>query len=537
MKLVCNLKSKKHIVGACLSGLIYSFIFVVGYYVEKKGGLLIDTFSFWLEFLAGILIFSLISYVVMNLELQTSGSHDIPDKDSRAIKRFSIIIFASLFIIYAIWLLGVYPGYFAYDAPTQWEMFQKHEITGHHPVIHTLIIGWCLRLGEILFDNLNKGAFIYSFGQMVFSVFAFTTAMVFMYKRNAKRIFLIFSYLWFALYPTVVINVFATTKDSIFAPLNLIFMLLTIKMLTEEEDFWQKKIFPILWCLVSFLCSIFRNNAVYTIVILLCILLIRAIVKKKNILKRYLPIVLSWVILFALYKGPFCNSVTISGLNEKEFFSIPIQQVLWVYMNNNDEMTTEEKAVVEDMFTENTFKYYHSKVADWGKSEFDPVKFNDNKKFYTDYWLNLGRKHPMEYINAFLGANIGLWYPETTLMIDLTGREAYCICHSYDFIVDDSFFPFIFNYLHQFEDSDWVVKNDTTKWIFAPATIFCIFLAITLISFSRKRPEAILLGYMLLFWLTYLLGPVALVRYVSYLFYSIPVLFWMLGQMLKEEHQ
>ena len=78
-------------------------------------------------------------------------------------------------------------------------------------------------------------------------------------------------------------------------------------------------------------------------------------------------------------------------------------------------------------------------------------------------------------------------------------------------------------YYTLFGYNEIVCENPFTMWIFAPATYFWITMAMFAVLLYRKRQEAVVFGFVLAVWLTFLLGPVALVRYVGFLYYLLPL--------------
>jgi hypothetical protein len=149
--------------------------------------------------------------------------------------------------------------------------------------------------------------------------------------------------------------------------------------------------------------------------------------------------------------------------------------------------------------------------------------FDQKKGEYFRLWLSLGLRYPGEYINSFLMGNYGFWYPFATLALTADGAEGYFVCRSYNPVWDSNKISVIANYYKHFESSEITCKYPATIWFFAPATYFTIAFFTFVCLWYRKRKEVLALVVALLVWATFLLGPVALVRYVSYLFYLLPV--------------
>ena len=84
--------------------------------------------------------------------------------------------------------------------------------------------------------------------------------------------------------------------------------------------------------------------------------------------------------------------------------------------------------------------------------------------------------------------------------------------------------PALCDFFALFENSEIVMGNDWVSWLFAPATFFYFAMVIAFYMLkSKKKAHGILFVYLGLLRLTYLLGPVAMVRYALYLYALVPV--------------
>ena len=78
--------------------------------------------------------------------------------------------------------------------------------------------------------------------------------------------------------------------------------------------------------------------------------------------------------------------------------------------------------------------------------------------------------------------------------------------------------------LENFEAGDIVLKDGFISWIFAPATFLFLGIAACVYVLRNKRFWLLIpIAFLALLWCTFLLGPVALVRYVFFLYILLPV--------------
>jgi hypothetical protein len=94
-----------------------------------------------------------------------------------------------------------------------------------------------------------------------------------------------------------------------------------------------------------------------------------------------------------------------------------------------------------------------------------------------------------------------------------------------------------FEFYKLFENSDFVTKNPVTSLLFSPGTFFYIFIIMFGYAIDNKnKPYIVVFFFIFALWLTYLLGPVALVRYVIYLYGIVPIYFVMIINKKKEKN-
>lgn len=506
---------------ALIPGLFFGFFLAFGYFLQKDGGVPYKNPLVWIAALAIGAVLSVLVYLFLGVKGREGKIPAVSGK--KGIRLF--LAGAALFmaVSWLIQLLGVYPGFFNYDATNQWEMYAYSQVTAHHPVLHTYLIGKCLHLSYMLFQTPLPGVFLYMIIQMVFSAIAFLSVIHYLLKKRMPWFLPVFATLWFALAPTVVMNVMSATKDSMFAAFFTLFVVNTAEALTEEE-FWKKWYKVAGWLIAAFFSTILRNNAIYIMIPFLAILV--WILRKKK--KAFL--LLGVIALVIIYLGPVTKLITVDGVNEREYLSVPVQQVMRVYHLHNEGLSMEEEKLVDEAFITDAKVLYLPKIADVAKGSLDREYFDAHKSEMIKLWADLGKKYPADYADAFFLGNYGFWYPFGTLVLTADGGEGYFVCRTYGPAWEESKIPAILSYFKHFENASVVCSNPLTMWIFAPATYFYMMLLVLVKMMYQRRKEAIAFVPVLFVWLTFLLGPVALVRYVSFLFYLLP---FEIGLLLK----
>lgn len=510
------IKDKSLLIISSVIGLIIGFFSICGYQIETYGNISFNRIS---TYLWG-LFFALISWIIIILCMKLC-ERCTSVKESKPINSYLLfgLLVICLLILWLPQLLGIYPGYFNYDATGQWEMYEDRIITAHHPVLHTVVLGFIIDSVKSLTGSFNKGVFTFEVFQMIISSFCFSFVIVRMHFRNSSKWLLYISLMWFSLFPTIIINLFSITKDTLFSAFLVVFITMNLDILEYPDKFLKDIRYMSLWCIITFLTAIMRNNAIYVIVLFLPFF----IWFLRKYLKQILPACASILVLYIFYIAFFCPLVTVDGVSSREFISVPAQQLMRVYQEKKDLLTQEEIDIYETLFDEVAIEYYLPKISDVVKARFNMNEFSANPSKYISFYIKQGITYPDVYINSFLHNTYGFWYPMSNLALDIFGAEGYFVCESRPPAYDNSKIPFIYNYYKLFEKSSLVYGDSPVKIIFAPATYLWIFLFTISYTFWKKdKKTLIVLLVPLLIFLTFLLGPVALVRYVSFLYYMIP---------------
>ncbi len=510
-------------------GFFAGFSVVCGYQLEKYGN--VDFYSPITYIL--IILSSVLGFIFFTVGLINSSRINLQKAKTLSSKKIILFYGIVVTVILIFWfpqLLGVYPGYFNYDADGQWFMYYLNSVTAHHPVIHTMVLGWILEFILNLTGSFNKAVFVFVFFQMLIIANCFSYVITYFYRKNFSKWFLTLSLAWFVAFPTVVINVLSITKDSLFGAFFTVFVTMSIELLESPEKRIKKPLFIISWCIITFLTAIMRNNAIYVMILFLPVLFYQL----RKHWKKLLPPLGLLIVCYLVYTYIFCPLVTVDGISSKEFISVPAQQLMRVYHEKYSELNSTEIADYEILFNEVAREYYQPLISDNVKSNFNMEEFESNPSYYIFFYLTQGLKYPDVCINSFLHNTYGFWYPYASLILDSTGKEGYFVCHSRPPAVDDSKIPAIYNYYLLFENSSFVQGNSPIKILFLPGTYFWILMFVLANTIYTKQTEkSYMLFFVLLIWLTFLLGPVALVRYVSFLYFMTPLFFSLLSNNRK----
>lgn len=339
----------------------------------------------------------------------------------RKIEQNRLAFYFILFII--AWLptfLIHFPGMLMHDSRLQMAMYygipNQHTdasilinpdqyITAHHSVIHTVLIGKLLDFGQAVFGTMEAGILIYTLIQ--FPIMALTTAYLFKSIKPYLGVKWTFIFaVFFAVHPFFGTCSILMTKDIYFCALFVLYVLQYYELLRSPEKLKNLGFF-LRFLLITIGLLLFRNNALYTLILIGAALLI--FLKPKKQIALYILLFLAFHVGYTSFLMP---ALEISSGSPREALSVPFQQTAYYVNKYEDEVTEEEKQAISKILD------YETMLNSYNPELSDPVKDTYNKYATTeeliDYfvvWFKMFLKHPLSYVEAFLHQNYGYYFP------------------------------------------------------------------------------------------------------------------------------
>lgn len=534
-------KIKSKIILSLIYGLLISVCLVWGYHLNRKGTIFWD--GFFSVFIY-VLVFACVSVGCYGLIWWLDcGKNKVEQaakpQNKKALLLRMLLYAASVFILWMPSFLVVYPGWFNYDAPWQLSMYISNEISSHHPVLHTLLLGGIIEKthqyrvahGDWAY-NYNISIALYCLVQMFLSALGlgyvaakigeFTGAA----EKKGQRLFTILTIIFFGLYPPIVLLVMSPTKDILFGICFLVFLLQTYELIVSGKNrSWA-------WGIMMALCVILRQNSLYVfLIIALPLILFLALKFGKKSIFSILPGVLLTMALYILYTGPLYQALQVTEGSKAEFLSVPCQQVVKVYLEHGSELEEEQRAFIESLFEESGFTQYRPKLADATKGALNMDLFENKKKEFLSLYINLAKEYPKDYWDAFVILNYGFWYPDAVLDLYEDGSSLF---FASDYVLpaqSNSKLPLLFPFYESFRSGFPVQGGGVLTWLLMPALSAYLLLFTFFYMMYKKQAGGIFVCVIgLLVWLTFLLGPCVSIRYIFYLYLMIPLNLWMLSR-------
>lgn len=438
-------------------------------------------------------------------------------------------------VLMACWLipfLASWPGVFVIDNVFQMKWFLGGQVSAHHPILHTYLLGWILKFGKTVFGTYEAGLGIYCMLQMIFlsAVFSYTMKRLESYAGVRFRIICVIA---FALIPYHPVSAFTATKDTLFAGFFLLIVLKTFLLVGRQEQFFSSVKEMALYCLFVFLMCAFRNTGIYIFVFSFPAMLVVC----RKYWKKMLAVGITCILAWGIYVGPVYGVLHIEKGSSAEMLSVPMQQLARVMVYAPDELTEEEKADIEMYMPD--YMRYEPRVADPVKDTFRGELFENDPGRFLKLWAQVGLKCPVIYIDAFFTENIGFWNPFVRYP-DAGTYLAYIPYRSADleqvgiswngqvFIERISLFPGLAEIYEKLTETGAYNMIPGVSLIYSIAMAFWLIAAGIFYCIRKKRyrmaaPFFLLVGL----WGTLMLSPVVVFRYGYPLIISLPVVYAM----------
>lgn len=439
-------------------------------------------------------------------------------------------------VIFALWIptfLAFFPGAFVYDATDEYIQVITRQFSMHHPLIHVLALGGCIHAAEYVGFSANAGIAVYTLIQMIICSMIAAYLVDFLQKKGVNKKYILGTIGFIGLFPIFPMYAVCSAKDTLFTAFFVLVVLLLWEFADDSEAFFKVKFIG--FVVASVAMMLLRNNGVYAYLVaipVVGILLYVRKINKKNIIKFLVLMILSIV----LYKGVStclkiaCNA---SDNEHQEILTVPIQQLGRVYKYASEVFTEEEKTTLFEILPENYLITYTGRCSDILKSGFNNLNYEKDPGKYRKLWLDIFKKKPYMYINAWLLNSYGYWYPDMFINV-YGGNQMYTYKYEnssyFGFETEPpgerhSLFPLYERFYRNISLELFQQKVPVVSMLFAPGFVF-IFFAIYLAGMiSRKKWHLVaVFAPVLLLWATVLLGPTVLVRYVLILWCIVPVL-------------
>ena len=378
---------------------------------------------------------------------------------------------------------------------------------------------------------------MFSIFQMTIMALIFSYAVKFIEEETGKKCLRNISILIYGLFPYNQLFTIMTTKDVIFAGLVTIFIINLYKMLKGK----YKIVDYIFFIIITILMLLFRSNAVYALIVLLPFAFLMLINNKKKFRNLLVVAIISIIICQGI------NRLVVSIVNDKSgkniiWLCVFAQATGKITKERENDLTDYERKKISLYFTnyKEVGKIYKTYLADYTMKLAKYDNILENRKEFFTFMLELAKKYPREFMDSYLNTMRGYWY-----VLD----NSFCLIHNdYDSdkfgalelfcfkvgkgqyeIVENSKLPALQKLYKDMFCRNMYQKIYGVRIIFQPATYLYILFGCILYSIYKRHKTRLLIEmFLLLYAMTFVTAPCALIRYVYPIIVNIPIIFSLL---------
>lgn len=522
-----------------LFGTAFSFCMITGVQLDTRGSVPFSDPSLWLAILAGAVVMTLSVRYFWDLidgkqrerAVSRQKEGEATDQGEKRWNKFSgwLLPSALIFVMYLPVFLAVYPGFFVYDAQDELMQVVTRSFSTHHPLVHVLMLGGIIQLVHKLTGSYNAGIACYTVFQMLVMAGIFGWCIRKLEKWGVGKGYRILTTLYFGLCPVLVMFSLCSAKDGLFAGMLLIMTILLTELFKAPEEFWKQKGKLLLLLAASLGMMLLRHNGFYAFAVFSVLTVIYLKKDRKKAALYFGGILATYLVVSAGLTG----ILRADASENQEMLTVPISQMARVYQNRKEELPPEEKELLYQYLPQEALEHYTPKVSDGVKVHFNNQAYEADRGSFFKLWLKWGTENPFTYLNAWFMTSYGFWYPDTVIDV-YRGNTVFT--YTYE---DSSYFgyeveqpgtrqsklPWLSEIYRRMSLEIFQQRIPVVSMLFSPGFLFWMSAFILCFwGYHGRWKKVMALMPVMLCWLTVLLGPTYLTRYVVYLWAVLPVI-------------
>lgn len=543
-----QIEKRSYLIAGIFS-LAFSAALVFGARLDSVENVDVKDVTLWLHLVAFTVIFTEIVLLLWRLmdglrSRNMSFAGRIANKITTAIElteaQADVAAFLFLLLCWLLVFLAVYPGFFVYDAQDEYIQVATRTFSTHHPLVHVLLLGGMICAVHKLTDSYNLGIACYMVFQMAVAAGVFTFLFSYLRKKRVSRMVRLVGLLWLGTFPTVVMFTLCSAKDALFTLALLLLLICLLELGRDEENFFASKGWRFLFVISGMAMMLFRNNGFYAFLVMIPLLLIG----KKGRRRQLLLLSACAVAGCLLVNGGLKLALHADDSEYQEILTVPIQQLARVYKYAPESFSKEDRDILHEVLSEEALSLYTPRLSDPVKYRFNNEAFAKEKGRYAALWLRIGMRKPLIYLNAWWLTSYGFWYPDMVINVyggntvfTFTYRDNSYFGYEVELPgVRESKIPWLNEVYRKLSLEVWKEKVPVLSWLFSPGAMFWLYALLFARLLNNRRYE-MLYPFLpiLLVWLTVLLGPTYLPRYVLFFWYALPLFLGMAQMGLHKE--
>ena len=518
----------------CIYGVALSICIVLGFEAQLFGMIKVGA---WWTYALIIVLSVAISYLVkIAWRFLADRFYDTQITLSTAPnKHLYIRSVISIWLMHFVVFLGVYPGFFVYDAQDELYQTITRSFNDRHPMLHVLSMGGIVQAFHKITGSYNLGIAAFILFGMTITSLVYGYLVYSMRKAGLTKKLSIIFMLYLGLFPVLVMYSVCSAKDGMFGAFLVMSVMFIKKMTDNPKEFFETPIASIKLAFFLIMMMLYRNNGVYAFVVFLfiAVFIFHKTARLKEYTVKFFLTGLFSVVAYILINSTLLFVISAEDVGHKEILTVPIQQLARVCSYDKESLTEDEINRIYSYIPPKAMDIYNPKCSDLVKIQFNENEYNEAPLEFYKLWIKVGLKHPAAYLNAFVMTSYGMWCPGA-IIDGYTGNQVFTFTYG-----ESSYFGY--------ETEEPGIRkslikpiDDLYRWIslspvfqripvlnllFSPG--FMLWILLFLVGemiFMNKKLDAMAYLLPILVVFTCFLGPMSLVRYVFYLWVFVPMI-------------
>jgi len=523
-------------------GIFLSICLVWGYEAELCGEVLITK---WWTHLCVVILAVVLSLLIRQLwdlllinrkripvrkKLKPWIRHDF-ENDNKLFGKAALTIWIAHFIVF----LGVFPGFFVYDAQDELMETVTRSFNNRHPLLHVLSMGGVIQTVHKITGSYNAGIAAFILLGMTLSSLLYGYIIYRLKKKSTDVRTLLILTLYYAFFPVIVMYSLCSVKDGVFALSLTLCVMYILRMSDEPDMFFASPKLSMNLVASMVIMMLLRNNGVYA---LICFMLLSvAMFLKKQIIRRYM---LKYflccffaIVAYLLINKTLLFATHAANIGHSEILSVPIQQMARVYDYDKESLSDDDIDKLSKYIPLEALSRYNPKCSDMVKIDFNDKAYTEDKLGFYDIYFKLGFEHPIAYLNAAVMTSYGMWCPGATID-GYTGNTVFTYTYGnssyFGYETEEpgnrnSLIPVIDKLYRWFSLGESFQRIPVVSLIFSPGfVLWAALLIMGFMAYSGHSLDAFAYALPVLVVFTCFLGPVSLVRYALPLWIVLPLM-------------
>ena len=528
-------KDKRLKIVSAISGILFAACCVYGAYAHYMNNIFISSGEAILQ----IFLIIGISFLTMPLSAELfmlfdkgaswfskkKSEEDMSVPAKKPVLYF-LCVWAIIFVSYIPLFLANWPGNFVFDAKYQIRDVIMYTHSTHHPLLHTLFMGWAYNLG-VEMGNVSAGFQFYTIIQMLVLTASFAYCLLYLYKKKVYRGIRIAVLMWFALFPMNSLFAISATKDVLCAAFFLFSVIFYVRIFYDKEQFkWYSYVGMIV---SNVLLSLLRNNALYAIILFVVI----GLFLTKG-WKEKAKIVLLITIIYVV--SGLCNEALIRSVDAtepdtyRETLSVPLQGLARVASYRGDELPKVYYDEICQYIRSYDIPYYNPYLSDSIKNTANETLLRDNTLNFFKLWAKVGLEFPDEYFESIITNTLGYWYPfNAGGYVTMDVALYHTLVEVGPEIIKEDYFPIDISFYEDlFIDGEYRYVPVLGYLFRLPIYVWFYLFGFFSMLYKKDKKGLLLISLPLVYFLTCLAGPAVAIRYLYSIIVCVPIFIYII---------